>query len=50
MDVRAVRKEDLDDIGMLLGHRPHERRLAAGGARIHAGAPRQQLFDDGRIA
>ncbi len=50
MDVRAVREQHLDDIGMFLRHRPHERRLAASGARIHVGASRQQLFDDVGIA
>ena len=45
MDVRAVREQHLDDIGVLLRHRPHERRLFARAARVHVGALGDQLFD-----
>ena len=46
MNVGSVRDEHLHDVGMLLRDRPHQRRLAARGARIHVGPFGDQLFDD----
>ena len=54
MHVGAVRKQDFHDIRMLLRDRPHERRLAACGARVHVRSLGDELlhgFDEGiRIA
>ena len=46
MNVRAVREQNLDHIGMFLRRRPHQRRLPPRRVRVHVGALRDQLFDD----
>jgi hypothetical protein len=50
MNIGAVREQQLDDLGVFLRHRPHERRLTACASRVHIGALGQQLFDHVRIA
>ncbi len=50
MDIGAMREQQLDDLGVFLRNRPHERCLTARASRVHVGALGQQLFDHGRIA
>ncbi len=50
LHVGAVREQHLHDVGMLLRHRPHQRRLAARRVRIHVRVLVEQLFNDVRIA
>ena len=50
VNIGAIGEQDLDDFRMLLGHGPHQRRLASRCAGIDVGALRGQQFHDGRTA
>ena len=45
LDVGAGREQHLDHLGMLLRHRPHERRLASRRACVHVGTASEQLLE-----
>ena len=49
VEIGMVREQHLDDIGMLLRHRPHERRLAARAMHIRIPALSEQQFDHFRV-